>query len=245
MLREVLPKFGANSLLKPFAGRLDAYIGPVIGHSQRIGVDPLYVAAIILVESEGIPTAFNARSKATGLIQVLPREAVAVYGDHAWLRARPTIAELKQPEINVRWGCDVLQDFLRQAGGNVQQALYRYSGGDSWLDRGGYAAYIEQYWARVVAYRQAMIALASSGDLEALLLHEAEQRVAIQFNPQAAQRVIFAQGFVPNSPEFEVAEGEATYVAQRAERLSDGVVRVFYVKMGDWGNVRFVERGAA
>jgi hypothetical protein len=77
---------------------------------------------------------------------------------------------------------------------------------------------------------------------EALLWH-GEQKQVIQFNPQAAlQKAIFAANFVPNSPEFNVDWHDRQYVAQRAENLANGEVRVYYCKLGDWNNVRHVVR---
>ncbi|NJN84093.1 MAG: hypothetical protein HC802_18675 [Caldilineaceae bacterium] len=65
----------------------------------------------------------------------------------------------------------------------------------------------------------------------------------IQFNPDAAlQKRIFADGFVPNSAEFTIEVAGVAYVAQRAEQLGSGEVRVYYVAVGDWANVRFVRR---
>jgi hypothetical protein len=79
--------------------------------------------------------------------------------------------------------------------------------------------------------------------LQATLLAEAARRQVIQFNPDASlQKRIFADGFVPNSPEFEVEFGNARYVAQRAENLASGEVRVYYVRSGDWGNVAYHRR---
>jgi hypothetical protein len=76
--------------------------------------------------------------------------------------------------------------------------------------------------------------------LEAALLAEAARRQVIQFNPDASlQKRIFTDGFVPNSPEFEVEFGNTRYVAQRAENLASGEVRVYYVRSGDWGNVAY------
>lgn len=76
--------------------------------------------------------------------------------------------------------------------------------------------------------------------LQSTLLAEAARRQVMQFNPDAAlQKRIFADGFVPNSPEFEVEFGNARYVAQRAENLASGEVRVYYVRSGDWGNVAY------
>ncbi len=76
--------------------------------------------------------------------------------------------------------------------------------------------------------------------LQSTLLAEAARRQVIEFNPDAAlQKRIFADGFVPNSPEFEIEFGNARYVAQRAENLASGEVRVYYVRSGDWGNVAY------
>lgn len=77
---------------------------------------------------------------------------------------------------------------------------------------------------------------------DALLWH-GEQKQVIQFNPAAAlQKRIFADGFVPNSPEFDVVYNGQPYVAQRAEDLASGAVRVYYVRHGHWGDVTFAER---
>jgi len=76
-----------------------------------------------------------------------------------------------------------------------------------------------------------------------MLLAEAEAHQAIQFNPNAElQRRIFADGFVPNSPEFDVQINATKYRAQRAEHLGTGKVRVYYAKVPYWSNVLFVER---
>ena len=79
--------------------------------------------------------------------------------------------------------------------------------------------------------------------LQSALLAEAARRQVIEFNPDAAlQKRIFMAGFVPNSPEFEVEFGNVRYVAQRAEDLKTGVVRVFYCAHNDWNNVFYVVR---
>lgn len=76
------------------------------------------------------------------------------------------------------------------------------------------------------------------------LLAEAAQAQVIQFNPKAAlQQRIFADGFVPNSREFEVEHDGIVYVAQRAEHLGTGEVRVYHVKKGDWAHVARIKRG--
>lgn len=80
-------------------------------------------------------------------------------------------------------------------------------------------------------------------DLHTVLVEEGEAHQVIQFNPDAAlQKRIFADGFVPNSPEFTVEHDETAYVAQRAEHLDTGDVRIYYVPVGDWSNVEYVTR---
>jgi hypothetical protein len=87
--------------------------------------------------------------------------------------------------------------------------------------------------------------LTSSG-VNARLLSEADNRQVIQFNLNAAlQKRIFADGFVPNSPEFVVELEGVSYTAQRAEHLASGRVRVYYAAGDAWENIRFAERGTA
>jgi len=78
------------------------------------------------------------------------------------------------------------------------------------------------------------------------MISEAEARQLIQFNPGAAlQKRIFADGFVPNSGEFDTTIGNETWRGQRAEHLGSGEVRVYYVPLGQWGDVRHATRGLA
>lgn len=93
-------------------------------------------------------------------------------------------------------------------------------------------------------YLRALLpALNTPYSLHDLVLHAADAAQVIQFNPNAAlQRRIFADGFVPNSPEFEVEHGGIRYIVQRAEHLASGEVRAYYVPLGDWANVQHVTR---
>lgn len=75
------------------------------------------------------------------------------------------------------------------------------------------------------------------------LIWNAQKNQVIQFNPDAAlQKRIFAAGFVPNSPEFDMTFNGVAYVAQRAEHMGSGEVRVYYCKDGWWDNVSYVAR---
>jgi hypothetical protein len=64
----------------------------------------------------------------------------------------------------------------------------------------------------------------------------------LQFNREAAlQKRIFADGFVPNSSEFTIDQGGVQYIGQQAESLAGGERRVYFVQVGDWGNVQCVQ----
>ena len=77
--------------------------------------------------------------------------------------------------------------------------------------------------------------------LDEALLWYGEAAQVIQFNPAAAlQRAIFMDGYVPNSGEFSVDWHSRQYVAQRAEHMGSGEVRVYYALLDDWENVRWV-----
>lgn len=91
--------------------------------------------------------------------------------------------------------------------------------------------------------KKVLAAPTEEAPLDAMLLAEGRKHQVIRFNPDAAlQKRIFDDGFVPNSEEFEVISAGTTYLAQQAEHLGTGAVRVYYVARGDWGNVRFAQR---
>jgi hypothetical protein len=76
--------------------------------------------------------------------------------------------------------------------------------------------------------------------LQDTLRKRGQEAQVIQFNPAAAlQKRIFLDGFVPNSPEFDVDYNGSVYRGQRAEHLGTGVVRVYYCEVGNWENVRW------
>lgn len=148
-------------------------------------------------------------------------------------------------------------------GGNVAQWPL-YEPFDAWVDAGPYwvqpaGGKADIFWGaglpwkrhvcfslvfRQTIYRaQPQEPPEEPGSLEYLLLTNGERNQVIQFNPEAAlQKRIFADSFVPNSPEFEVRHLSIRYVGQRAEHLASGEVRVYYAAHGDWDNVRYVVR---
>lgn len=109
-----------------------------------LGLEPALVLAIIWIESNGTPNAFNPKSKATGLMQVMPYEGGSMFC------LRPGIEELREPRTNIKWGCKILKNLLSReeqdlpdGSQGLERALYLYSGGRSWKK---YDAFMMQYW---------------------------------------------------------------------------------------------------
>lgn len=85
---------------------------------RREGLAPELLIAIMQKESALRPKV-QSRSGAQGLMQVIPR----------WHRDKLQPSEsLFDPEVNVRVGADVLEEYLEQADGNLSKALRKYSG---------------------------------------------------------------------------------------------------------------------
>lgn len=83
----------------------------------------------------------------------------------------------------------------------------------------------------------------ASTPLHDALLAQATARQSIAFNTQAAlQKQMFVHSFIPNSAEFNIEVDGASYVAQRAENLNTGAVRVYYAPTTNFADVSFVER---
>lgn len=103
----------------------------VRGHAKNHDLDPALLAAVIYVESRFDP---NARSEAgaVGLMQLLPETAKGIA-----LRtggARFVVADLRDPEINVRYGSWYL-DHLLEHYDDTELALAAYHAGQGNVDR--------------------------------------------------------------------------------------------------------------
>lgn len=80
-------------------------------------------------------------------------------------------------------------------------------------------------------------------DLGSYLIALADDRQVMQLNPGASlQRMMFLHSFVPTSPEFDVEYMGEAFVAQRAESLQTGEVRVYYAPTWDYNRVSFAVR---
>jgi soluble lytic murein transglycosylase len=99
-------------------------------HAANHDLDPALLAAVVYVESRFDPNA-KSGAGAIGLMQLLPDTAKGIA-----LRtggARFVVADLRDPEINVRYGSWYL-DHLRDKYGDVSLALAAYHAGPGSVD---------------------------------------------------------------------------------------------------------------
>lgn len=116
----------------------------VTAHARNYDLPPALLAAVIYAESRFDP---NARSEAgaVGLMQLLPDTAKGIA-----LRTggeRFVVSDLRDPEINVRYGSWYLDHLRERYDGDLRLALAAYHAGqgnvDRWLDEGGGIAFPE------------------------------------------------------------------------------------------------------
>ncbi len=91
----------------------------VLTEANRYSMSPVLLLSVMAVESGFDPRAVSAIG-ARGLMQVLPAAHPRAFAD---------VKELDDPAINVRIGSSILRDYLVQSGGDIDAALWRYSGG--------------------------------------------------------------------------------------------------------------------
>jgi soluble lytic murein transglycosylase len=103
----------------------------VRGHAQNYGIDPALLAAVIYQESK-----FDAGAKssygAVGLMQLTPETAkgIAIRTGGSGFR----VSDLRNPEINVRYGCWYLRHLYAKYG-EWRLVLAAYNAGQGNVDR--------------------------------------------------------------------------------------------------------------
>lgn len=115
-------------------------------------------------------------------------------------------------------------------------------GGELWNTIGHHSYYVVFQRVKGGAGNTASNGTRSSGGaLQDRLIQEGQRCQVLQFNREAAlQKRIFADGFVPNSTEFTIDQDGTQYMGQQAENLASGERRIYYVPVGDWGNVQCI-----
>ena len=102
-----------------------AFEAEVTRFAEEYGVDPLLLWGIIRTESTYRPEVLS-RSGAIGLMQIMPPTGQDIAGR---LGVTITDEDLKNPEINVRFGAFYIGAMIRQFDGNWDKALAAYNGG--------------------------------------------------------------------------------------------------------------------
>jgi soluble lytic murein transglycosylase len=103
----------------------------VTGHAKNYDLDPALLAAVIYRESKFDAQA-RSSSGAIGLMQLLPDTAkgIALHTGGSQFK----VADLWNPEINVRYGAFYLRRLLNKYG-NVRLALAAYNAGQANVDK--------------------------------------------------------------------------------------------------------------
>jgi soluble lytic murein transglycosylase len=112
-------------------------------HGRNYDLDPALLAAVVYVESRFDPNAESAAG-AVGLMQLLPETAKGIAVRTGGTRF--VVADLRDPEINVRYGAWYLRHLSEQYG-DLELALAAYHAGqgnvDQWQREGSGIAFPE------------------------------------------------------------------------------------------------------
>lgn len=116
----------------------------VTAHARNYDLQPELLAAVVYVESRFQPDVVSPAG-AVGLMQLLPDTAKGIA-----LRTggyRFVVSDLRNPELNVRYGSWYLDHLRDRYGGDLRLALAAYHAGqgyvDRWLDEGSGIAFPE------------------------------------------------------------------------------------------------------
>ncbi len=101
---------------------------PLIEMYAKINdLQPELIAAVILQESGGDPTAYSS-SGAVGLMQVMPRDGIAAGFECVngpCFASRPSMQELYNPDFNISYGARMLAGLFQRTG-DLHTALQAY-----------------------------------------------------------------------------------------------------------------------
>jgi soluble lytic murein transglycosylase len=113
-------------------------------HSRNYDLDPALLAAVVYSESRFDPDA-ESEAGAVGLMQLLPETAKGIAlrtGGDGFV-----VSDLRDPEINIRYGCWYLDHLREHYHGDTRLALAAYHAGpgnvDRWQRNGGKIEFAE------------------------------------------------------------------------------------------------------
>lgn len=106
---------------------IQQWCGWISQYAVQQGVEPNLIAAVMLQESGGNPDAYS-KSGAVGLMQVMPRDGLAASFqciNGPCFAARPSMAELYDPEFNIEYGTRMLAGLINR-NGSARDGLRAY-----------------------------------------------------------------------------------------------------------------------
>ena len=110
-----------------YPDKIQQWCSPIESAAAETGLPPSLIAAVILQESGGDPSAIS-HSGAVGLMQVMPRDGKAadfMCINGPCFASRPSTEELLEPAFNVRYGSQYLSE-LSLKHGSYREALFKY-----------------------------------------------------------------------------------------------------------------------
>lgn len=127
-LTETSPDFVGECLVSGnFPPAVTQWCEIITRYAVMYNLPPDLIAAVILQESAGNPDAYS-HSGAVGLMQVMPRDGISasfMCQNGPCFANRPTIAELSDPNFNVKYGTRLLAGLVNRKGG-LREALKAY-----------------------------------------------------------------------------------------------------------------------
>lgn len=115
------------SISSHYPGSILQWCSEIIEEANKFGLDPNFIAAVMLQESGGDPYAYSS-SGAVGLMQIMPRDGIAekfMCINGPCFANRPSTQELYDPEFNIEFGVNMLSNLYGKFG-NWRDALKAY-----------------------------------------------------------------------------------------------------------------------
>jgi hypothetical protein len=117
---------------KQYPKSVTKWCGEITKYAQQYRVPADLIAAMVWQESGGNPAAYSG-SGAVGLMQIMPSDGIAasfMCSGGACFSNRPTVAQLKNPEFNLKYGARMLSGLVKKHG-SLREALKAYGPMDS------------------------------------------------------------------------------------------------------------------
>ncbi len=117
---------------KQYPKAVTKWCGEITKYAKQYRLPADLIAAMVWQESGGNPLAYSG-SGAVGLMQIMPSDGIAasfMCSGGACFASRPTTAQLKDPEFNIKYGARMLSGLVKKHG-NLREALKAYGPMDS------------------------------------------------------------------------------------------------------------------